>query len=142
MEAVEFSTSLPKDKKKSSFQAFGMKITTKADVKIGYMKVRQIKKPADHIMAVYQLKTGDQVVQGSASDREHYGDQEIMNALIKASAVNIAIFVSREYGGIPLRGARFELIREVTTEVIDSMQPEQFVLLAPQKAHPAPPKPQ
>ena len=115
---LEFYSSLPKTIKKSSFQAYATTPASKHDVELAYMKVCMMNRQEDHIMVVCRMKDGDQILQGSASDREHYGDQEILTAILKAKAINIAVFVVREYGGIPLRGLRFEAIKEVTNEVL------------------------
>ena len=124
MQALDMYSSMPKVQKKSKFQAFGLSITSLDEVKLAYMKVRQINIKADHVMAAYRLKDGEVVKQGCAHDREYYGDQEILTALFKAKAVNVAIFVAREYGSIPLGGARFGAIQSVTNEVIRLVSPE------------------
>ena len=73
------------------FQAYAIKIHSKDEVKMEYMQIRQMNKYADHIIAVYRLKIGDDVTQGYADNKEYYGDQEILRAMKHAKAVNIAI---------------------------------------------------
>ena len=118
LQQLDITSSLPQTAKKSTFQAYCIKASNKEQVEKAYIRIRQLKPLADHIMVAYRFKDGDQIKQGCATDHEYYGDHEIMMAIQRASAVNVAVFVSREYGGIPLRGLHFEKIREVTTEVL------------------------
>ena len=52
---------------------------------------------------------------------EHYGDQQMIRLIRNKHAVNIAVFVSREYGGVPLGPKRCELIKQVA---LDNEDPE------------------
>ena len=118
---VQFYSSMPKEVKRSSFQAFGVEISSVEDVDVAYMRIRHMNKNADHIMVGYRLRKEGEIVHGGVSDKEHYGDQEVLTAILKAQAVNVAVFVAREYGGIPLCGLRFESIKEVSNEVLRMM---------------------
>lgn len=131
MANLQVSSTLPKEVKKSTFVAYGLQTQDREEIDLAYMKIRQWNRTADHIMAAFRLKLDDEIIQGCASDREHYGDQEIMSAIKIANAVNVAVFVCREYGGIPLRGLRFEAINEVTTEILRVMDPETWIPPAP-----------
>ena len=86
------------------------------------MKVHQLKKFADHVMVVYRLKEGDNIREGCSSDKEHFGDLEILKILKTANLLDIAVFVAREYGGVHLGNAHFKIIHEVATKAIQEMQ--------------------
>ena len=73
-------------------------------------------------MVAYRLKEGDNIREGCSSDKEHFGDLEILKILKTANLLDIAVFVAREYGGVHLGNARFKIICEVATKAIQEMQ--------------------
>ena len=68
-----------------------------------------MKRYADHIMVGYRFRKEGGIVQGAVNDKEYYGDQEVLTAILKAQAVNVAVFVAREYGGISTSRASLRL---------------------------------
>ena len=122
IDALTFAMSSPKDFNESTFQGFAVNIQSLEDVQIAYMKVRQIRKFADHIMVAYRFEDNG-LKQGCAHDKEYYGDVEILNAIRKVKATNLAVFVAREYGGIPLGATRFEMIADVAENAISNLGP-------------------
>ena len=104
---------------------------------MAFMRIRHMKRYADHIMVGYRFRKEGKIVQGAVNDKEYYGDQEVLTAILKAQAVNVAVFVAREYGGIPLRGLRFDSIKEVSTEVLRLMSfekvPSEVPIQSPKK---------
>ena len=137
MMRIEFYSSMPKEVKKSSFQAFGVEISSLEEVDVAFMRIHHMKRYADHIMVGYRFRKEGEIVQGAVNDKEYYGDQEVLTAILKAQAVNVAVFVAREYSGIPLRGLCFDSIKEVSTEVLRLMSfekvPSEVPIQSPKK---------
>ena len=124
MDAVQFTSSEIKVIQLSKLQAFATKVTCTDDIDLAYMRMRNSHKFADHVLLGYRLQVGDEIKQGCTSDRQSNGDQEILKAMKKFRAINTAVFLTWEYGGIPLGGARFENIRALTTQALHDLKPE------------------
>ena len=84
----------------------------------------------------YRIKSSETVIQGCAHNREYYGDREILQTLKKNKVVNLVVFVTREYGGIHLGGTRFDIITDLTNEVLRMMKPETADVATPSKPPP------
>ena len=136
MRRVEFHSSLPKSVKRSVFQAFGLAVNSLDEINLAYKQIRFLHKAADHIVAGYRIKVGETILQGCAHNREYYGDREILQTLKKSKAVNLVVFIVREYGGIHLGGARFDIITDLTNEVLRMMKPETADVPTPSKPPP------
>ena len=122
--ALKFAHSGPIDEHNSVFQGFAIGVSCLEDVKFGYLRVKQIRKFADHVVVGYRIKVGDEVVQGCAHDKEYYGDQKVLRILCRRNAVNVAVYIAREYGGTQLGTQKFEIIRNLTSDAIDELDPE------------------
>ena len=148
MDAFQFVSAGPKELKDSTFQGFAVQISSLDEVDLAYMKVRQMKRYADHIMLAYRIQESESLKQGCAHDKEYYGDVEILKEIKKANAINIAVFVAHEYGGIPLSQVRFEIIRELAKIAIENAEPSTVTeeltdpkrVYAAQRRHPRRPK--
>ena len=101
-----------------------MTVNTLDQIDLGYMKIRQVKKYSDHILLAYRLKNEDGFKQGGSSDKEYYGDQEVLKIIKRKHAVNVAVFIARDYGGVPLGPIRFKIIRALAGEVLEELEPE------------------
>ena len=121
MDRMEYYSSMPKVIRRSTFQAYGFHIASIDEISLAYKKIRYMHKNADHVVAAYRLRAGKDLLQGCAHDRAYYGDQEIIQTLRKAKAINVVVFVARLYGGIHLGGAHFDAISEITNEVLRMM---------------------
>ena len=86
---------------------------------------------ADHVMMTYCIGEEADVHQGSVSNREHFGDVEVMNVLESHNYVNIVVFVTQHYGGIRLCKLQFTLIKQVMEEALAEMSPMVYVLPKP-----------
>ena len=124
MQELQFSAAGPIDEKDSIFTAYAIHVNSLEDIDLAYMGVRQVKRYADHIVCAYRLKTADGITDGGTHDKEYYGDQEILKVIRQKHAVNLAVFVSREYGGVPLGPKRFEIIRNISANAIEDLEPE------------------
>ena len=75
------------------------------------MRICQERKFADHILAEYHLKgENNSIKQGCTSNKQHFGDQEVLQAIKKYWGINVAVFIDREYGGFPLIDMYFEIL--------------------------------
>ena len=136
IEEMEHFASPHTELNESWFQAYAIKVISLAEVELGYMKVCQMKRFADHIMVAYHIKISETEIQeGCAVDKEHYGDLETLKVMKVANVVNAAVFVAREYGGWLLGKARFPIIRQVATKALQEMEPETHSL-PPQQTRP------
>ena len=124
MEAVQFTSSDRKEIQLSKLQAFATKVTCIDDIDMPYLRMRSNHKFADHVLLGYRLRAGNEIKQGCTSDRQPNGDQEILKAIKKFRAINTAVFLTWEYRGIPLGGARFENICSLTTQALRELNPE------------------
>ena len=131
MEQVQFASSQQKDLQLSKLQAFATKVSTTDDIDLAYMKMHTLHHYVDHILLGYRIQAGNDIQQGCTSDRQHYGDQEVLKAMKKYRAINTVVFLVWEYGGIPLGGARFKNICSLTTHALRELQPETLEAPAP-----------
>ena len=79
---------------------------------------------ADHNMTAYRLagpKKGSKVTKAYDDDGEAHGGQRLLGCLTKLAACNVAVMVSRVYGGENIGKRRFELICERTTTLLDAL---------------------
>ena len=127
MEQLQFSTGGPIDEKSSIFQAFAINVTSLDDIDLAYMRVCQVKKYADHIVLAYRLKNSEGFKEGSSSDKEHYGDQEVLKIIHAKHAVNIAVFVSREYGGCLLVQSGSKLLSRLPPMPLRMQNPKLYL---------------
>ena len=125
MENLEFARAGPKEERLSMFYAYALNVKSIDDIDIAYMRLRQLQKFADHVLVAYSLLHNDATIkQGCADDKEYYGDQEILRAINSIRAINVAVFVSREYGGVPLGGTRFQIIKELAAQLLQELDPK------------------
>lgn len=77
---------------------------------------------ADHHMSAFRVTSAPKKIEkGYDDDGEARGGQRLMGALIKAGATNVAVVVSRVYGGQNLGKVRFEHIAERATTLLSDL---------------------
>ena len=124
---VRYSTS--RSESYSHFIGAAVLVEAQNEVKLAYMRIKRDQQRADHIMLAYRLKLSDtEIQQGSVSNGEHFGDLEVMRVLEEQHKVNVAVFVARQYGGIPLGKNRFKHIKDVTEEALAKVDPPVLVI--------------
>ena len=119
MAAIKLFRSEPETESNSTFQAFGLETDDIELAKLAYIKIKTKQIRCDHVMMAYRIVRENKLIQGSVSDGEHFGDIEILELLKKKERANVAIFVSREYGGVHLGRRRFQIIKQVAETVLD-----------------------
>lgn len=115
---------------KSVFQAHVCAVFSERDVSAFMSEVRSYRKvsAATHNMLTYRFTEGNgRVIQEHDDDGEKGGGKCMHNILVSADAMNIAVVVSRWYGGIKLGPARFRIIARLTREAIDSYREHQEI---------------
>ena len=117
---MEFVSAYPVSENGSTFKGYGVRVKQLAAVELAYIKARQTVPNADHIMVAYKL--GD--LEGSCDDGECFGDLQIMKLIKKQKMNNVAIFVTRTKGETNLGSRRFEIIREVVSDVLQRLVAE------------------
>ena len=118
MDKVSLEASNTIIEKSSEFTAFAVRATTAPEVKLAYKKVKQLVPEADHVIMAYTFKQHI----GYHDCGEHGAGKKLMQILSNRSAKNIAVFVSRVFGGIPLGPKRFMMIEKVAREALDLLQ--------------------
>lgn len=111
--------------RKSVFQAHIAPIQQASDAPAIASAVRTGRKgsAATHIMWAYRLRMPDgHITQEGDDDGEKGGAKVILHVLQQTNSFNIAVAVSRWYGGINLGPVRFRHIASVTRDAIDSIQ--------------------
>lgn len=114
--------------RKSVFQAHACTVFSERDVSTFMSEVRSSRKGsiATHTMLTYRFSDSNgRVFQGHDDDGEKGGGKCMHNILVSTGAMDIAVAVSRWYGGIKLGPARFRIIARLTREAIDSYREHQ-----------------
>ena len=110
---------------KSKFFAYTVRVYDLPSTRQVYKRLRQLHLQANHVMMAFCIDSPDEpgkVLEGSCHDEESHGDVCLAMVLEQACMSNIAIFVVRYYGGIPLRGLRLKAITECTNEALHKLR--------------------
>ena len=128
--ASEEDLSLKKDKihssaqkcvKNSTFQAYIAEATSFEKVKEIYMKIKAKHLSATHIACAYRI-FGSRFynLQDYSDDGEHKAGSTMLNVLKTHKLWNMAVFIVRYHEGPNLGKLRFQIIEEMTSNVIAS----------------------
>ena len=101
----------------SVFVGMAVPVSRLDDVRLAYIKARDRQPYVDHIMAGYSAAG----LQGSCNHGEHFGGLEILKTLKQQDRKDLAVFVSRIYGGVHLGSKRFRIIKNLTKELFQIM---------------------
>ncbi|MBT5807689.1 YigZ family protein [Candidatus Uhrbacteria bacterium] len=96
---------------------------TKVEVDALLVRIKKDKKyrTATHNSLAYRLATGTQIVDGKSDDGETGAGMAMLRVLHRNNLVNVAVVVTRWYGGVKLHGDRFRHIVDGVQLVIDEM---------------------
>ena len=92
--------------------AWPLKSEAAAIAAIAKMRQQDACAGADHNMTAYRVTERRGVSKAYDDDGEAHGGQRLLGALTRAKATNVAVMVSRVYGGQNIGKARFEHIVE------------------------------
>ena len=85
------------------------------EVRRAYRKVRSINPSATHVVGVFNFKNKE----GYQDDNEHSAGYKLLKAVQKEKLMNVAVFVSRMYGGRNLGIKRHQIIKDVALQAIN-----------------------
>ena len=103
--------------KYSSFQGFALRVNNITDICHAYLRIKQLNPEADHIMLAYTIKEHS----GHHDHGEHKAAGHMLQILQDRNLSNVAVFVVRVYGGIPLGQKRFLHIEKSTREALNNL---------------------
>ena len=107
--------------------AFPVKSVNAANAAIALMRQESHATVADHNMSAYRVSiyTGGRgkgkIEKSYDDDGEAHGGQRIAGCLTKKGACDVAVMVSRVYGGVNIGKRRFEIIVESTSALLDAV---------------------
>ena len=104
---------------KSIFEGFTASVSTIAQIRRLYIKVKLMQPTARHVVYAYYLP-GEylQYQLGSCDDEEPGAAKAILSILEKNNMKNRVVFISRKYGGIRLGSDRFECYKQAAKTVL------------------------
>ncbi|CAG8445030.1 4319_t:CDS:2 [Scutellospora calospora] len=106
--------------RRSIFVAHAKRVETKQEVDNFLSYIKSEEKNATHNVLAFRLESSDgTIVEESDDDGEKYAGERILNLLKTLDAKNVAVIVTRWFGGISLGPVRFEHIIKCTREVLD-----------------------
>ncbi|CAG8463290.1 9702_t:CDS:2 [Cetraspora pellucida] len=114
-----FHSSRIKDRR-SIFVAHAKRVETKQEVNNFLSKIRFEEKNATHNVLAFRLEYSDgTIIEESDDDGEKYAGERVLNLLKTLNAKNVAVIITRWFGGISLGPVRFEHIVKCAREVLD-----------------------
>ena len=116
IDSIKLAASDVTTESNSDFQAYAVKTNSQAEVNRAYRKVRSLHPSATHVIAVFNFKTKN----GFQDDGEHGAGFKLLKAIQAETGnnVNIAVFVTRVYGGVHMGQYRHKVIKEVALQAI------------------------
>ena len=103
--------------KGSIFRGHAVQVKSSQEVKLAYNHIRLLYSESDHVMVAYHVKSH----WGYHDHGEHGAGVKLQKILESRLMNNMAVFVTREYGGIHLGPRRFLHIEKVTREALNEM---------------------
>ena len=100
--------------KNSHFKGHAVKINNSDDIKLAYKKLKMMYPESNHIVMAYTLKK----YTGNHDDGEYGASKKLLQWLLNRGYPNIAVFVTREYGGVHLGQRRFLHIEKAAREAL------------------------
>ena len=117
LEELDFISTRPVCVEESTFQGFAIWLQYASTVYLGYIKARLLVPNANHIMVAYDIPEG----KGSCDDGENFGDLQIAKILEQKKLSNVAVYVTRKKGSRNLGSRRFQVIRNLVTQLLDEL---------------------
>lgn len=117
MEKIKFQFVKTEPTKGSEFLAAACYANTMDEVRLAYRKLFKRHPNADHISAAYSVQREI----GYQDDMESGSRFRLANVIQDHRIGNIAVFIIRFYGGENLGAARFSIMKEAASEVIERL---------------------
>ena len=100
--------------KGSSFKGHAIRVSSTAEIRLAYRKLKLMYPESNHIMMAYAVKT----YTGHQDNGEFGAGKRLEQILATRGDRNLAIFVTREYGGFHLGIRRFLHIESVARDAL------------------------
>ena len=100
--------------KGSVFRGHALKVHNSREVRLAYAKLRLLFPESNHIILSYAVKT----YTGFNDNGEYGAGKRILKILENSKKSNVAVFVTREYGGTHLGPRRFVHIEKVARDAL------------------------
>ena len=107
--------------KENIFQGHAAKVSSNAEIKLCYKKLKQLFPDRDHIMMGYSFKN----FHGHHDDDEHGAGKRISKILNDRQSKNTVVFVSRLFSGVHIGQRRFLHIEEASRQALNLLQNQQ-----------------
>ena len=114
MNNMKFTRSEVIKERHSAFQGHAVSVNNTSEVKLAYRRIKQLYLESDHIMLAYNAKGYTDHQDDGEFGAGKKLDQIIAQSLMK----NVALFVTRDYGGIHLGQRRFFHIEKVARDIL------------------------
>ena len=117
MNLLKFAHSTALIEWNSVFQGHTIRVKNSVEVKLAYCRLHQLYPESDHVMMAYCAR-------GYSGYQDHgqYGaGKRLEQLLLSSNRKDLAIFVTRDFGGTHLGQRRFLLIERVAKEAINQM---------------------
>ena len=108
----------PVAEKGSHFRGHAVRVRNSGDIKIAYKKLKLLFQESDHIALGYTVKN----YSGHQDDAEYSAGKRLLEMVQTNGCKDVALFISREFGGIHLGPRRFLLIERVAKEALNKLQ--------------------
>ncbi|KAF0442096.1 DNA repair protein rad10 [Gigaspora margarita] len=106
--------------RRSIFVAHAKRVETKQEVDSFLNHIKIEEKNATHNVLAFRLESSDgTIIEESDDDGEKHAGERVLNLLKTLDAKNVAVIVTRWFGGISLGPVRFEHIVKCAREVLD-----------------------
>ena len=99
------------------FQGFAKKVKSKEEVEVFVNEIKASKN-ASHNMVAYRYKVDGNTIQDGDDNDETGSSEKILDSIIQNNCEDVAVIVSRWYGGTHIYEKRWELILECTEEAL------------------------
>ena len=121
LEDIPFHSSEQKAENGSLFQAYMIEADNVEKVEQAYNAIYKKHISATHVMCAHRIfGSSFHRLQDYVEGKEHGGGRAMLNAIKESGVWNIAVFVVRYHAGPNLGPRRFEIIKELTRNVITS----------------------
>ena len=117
MEVLNLFHSTALTDKSSVFRGHAVRVKNSQEIRLAYNRIKLTYPESDHIISAYHVKSH----WGHHDDGEHGAARRLLKILEDRMMSNVAVFVTREYGGIHLGPRRYINIEKVAREVLNEM---------------------
>ena len=103
----------------AKFRGFAPSVNSARDIDLAYMATKDEYKEYDHVMVAFNYFKDGQPITSSCNDGEIVGGLKVASVIYQERLKNVAIFVARKYGGVPLGQSKFRPILKCAQEAVE-----------------------